>query len=293
MFRAARFVAPQQQQRPASARGMATLKEITIRLASVKNVQKITSSMKMVSAAKYARAEAALNQARSNGPASLALAEKSDLDMDATPNKQVVIMSTSDRGLCGGIHSQLAKAARKFMEGSEAAETKIVTIGDKQRSLFKNYDDQMLVAVTDVGRKPPQFVEASVACQELLATNYEYDQAHVFYNHYRNAASYEQGRRTVPGISMLKEQEEALSVYDDVDEDVLTNYQEFTLASTLFNSMLEQACSEQSARMTAMENASTNASDMIDKLTILFNRTRQAVVTTELTEIVSGAAALE
>jgi F-type H+-transporting ATPase subunit gamma len=272
---------------------MATLKEITIRLASVKNVQKITSSMKMVSAAKYARAETALNAARSNGAASLALAEKSDLDFETPPSKQVVIVSTSDRGLCGGIHSQLAKAARIFMGESSAGETKLVTIGDKQRSLFKNQTDDMICAITDVGRKPPQFVEASIACQELLASGYEYDQAHVFYNKFRNAASYEQDRRVVPGLSLLKEQEEALSIYDDIDEDVLASYQEFTLASTLFNSQLEQACSEQSARMTAMENASTNASDMIDKLTILFNRTRQAVVTTELTEIVSGAAALE
>jgi F-type H+-transporting ATPase subunit gamma len=272
---------------------MATLKEITIRLASVKNVQKITSSMKMVSAAKYARAESALLAARSNGPASLALSEKSDLDMEAAPTKQVVIVATSDRGLCGGIHSQLAKAARHFVADSPAAETKYVTVGDKQRSLFKAYSDDMICAVTDIGRKPPQFVEASIACQELLDSGYEYDQAHIFYNKFRNAASYEQDRRTVPGLSFLKEQEEALSVYDDIDEDVLANYQEFTLASTLFNSMLEQACSEQSARMTAMENASTNAGEMIDKLTILFNRTRQAVVTTELTEIVSGAAALE
>uniref|UniRef100_A0A2K6FE13 ATP synthase F(1) complex subunit gamma, mitochondrial n=1 Tax=Propithecus coquereli TaxID=379532 RepID=A0A2K6FE13_PROCO len=195
-------------------RNMATLKDITRRLKSIKNIQKITKSMKMVAAAKYARAERELKPARVYGVGSLALYEKADIKVPEDKKKHLLIGVSSDRGLCGAIHSSVAKQMKSEVATLTAAGKEVMIVG----------------------------------------------------------------------ISM--------SIYDDIDADVLQNYQEYNLANIIYYSLKESTTSEQSARMTAMDNASKNASEMIDKLTLTFNRTRQAVITKELIEIISGAAAL-
>lgn len=286
---AAAATAPQQQ------RGMATLKEISSRLKSVTNIQKITMSMKMVSTAKFGRAERALKAARPIGPAATSFAEKTSIADPDTDEKQVYVAVSSDRGLCGGIHSQLAKALRlDLAEKPAGIETKIACVGDRQRGILsRTHPDDILLVADDVGRLPPTFSEASLVAQELLNSGFEYTSGKVFYNHFRSAVSFEQKTLPVLGTPALDVGSEALSAYDEVDEYVLKDYSDFTLASTVFYGMLEGQASEQSSRMSAMENASNNSQDMIDSLQILYNRTRQRVITTELIEIISGAAALE
>jgi F-type H+-transporting ATPase subunit gamma len=138
----------------------------------------------------------------------------------------------------------------------------------------------------------PQFLDASKVANEVLNCGYEFTDGKIIYNKFRSVVSY--AVNDLPLFS-LKAVEGAvkLPVYDSLDSDVLQSYLEFSMASMLFYSMKEGACSEQSSRMTAMDNASKNAGEMIDKLTLTFNRTRQAVITRELIEIISGAAALE
>ncbi|KOB79120.1 ATP synthase subunit gamma [Operophtera brumata] len=209
-------VASNQQQR-----NMATLKIISLRLKSVKNIQKITQSMKMVSAAKYARAERDLKAARPVG-----------------------------------------EGAVQFYERAE------------------------------IGRLPPTFLDAAKLASNILTCGYEFASGKIIYNKFRSVVSYQQSNLPLFSRKTI-ENAPKLAIYDSLDSDVLQSYTEFSLASMIFFAMKEGACSEQSARMSAMDNATKNAGEMIDKLTLTFNRTRQAVITRELIEIISGAAALE
>merc|ERR550514_794511 len=279
---------------PTGRRGMATLKEIDMRRVSVTSIEKITKSMKMVSAAKYARAETALLKARANGPASVALTEKAGVELDAEAPNQLLVVVSSDRGLCGGIHSGLCKAIRQHIaDGPAGVEYKIVTIGDRARGIIaRTHAENILVSAAGIGKKAPVMLEAQAVVQEIFDSDYEFDSAKVFYNHYRNAASYQVTIRDTPGISAVTNAAE-LNDYEDVEEESIEAYVQMNLANSIFYGMLEGQCSEQSARMSAMENASSNAQDMIDSLTLLYNRSRQAVITTELIEIISGASAME
>lgn len=143
----------------------------------------------------------------------------------------------------------------------------------------------------EIGRKPPSFTDASIVATELLNSGYEFDQGSVIYNRFRSVISYKTDNKPLFSTDTVANAE-SMGIYDDIDADVLRNYQEFALVNILYLAMKESSTSEQSARMTAMDNASKNASDIIDKLTLTFNRTRQAVITKELIEIISGAAAL-
>ncbi|KAL6459837.1 hypothetical protein MHYP_G00315960 [Metynnis hypsauchen] len=275
-------------------RNMATLKDITIRLKAVKNIQKITKSMKMVAAAKYARAEKALKPARVYGTGALSLYEKADIKAPEDKNKHLLIGVSSDRGLCGAIHSSVAKAIKSEIAKLAGAgkEVMVVNIGDKLRGLlYRTHGNHILINCKEVGRKPPTFTDASVIATELLDSGYEFDQGTIIYNRFRSVISYKTDEKPLYSMDTVANSEN-MGVYDDIDADVLRNYQEFALVNIIYYGLKESATSEQSARMTAMDSASKNASEMIDKLTLTFNRTRQAVITKELIEIISGAAAL-
>lgn len=276
-------------------RGMATLKSISLRLKSVKNIQKITQSMKMVSAAKYNRAERDLKQARPLGEGTKAFYEQAEIAApEGVPNKLVVAI-TSDRGLCGACHTGVARNIRDQLLANPAdkANTKIICVGEKSRAvLARIFADNILFVASEVGRLPPTFTDASKVAAEILNSGYSFASGRIVYNKFKSVVSY--GVTDLPlfdkdAVSSAPK----LSVYDSLDESVIQSYLEFSLASLLFYSMKEGACSEQSSRMTAMDNASKNAGEMIEKLTLTFNRTRQAVITRELIEIISGAAALD
>lgn len=273
---------------------MATLKDITLRLKSIKNIQKITKSMKMVAAAKYARAERALKPARVYGTGAMALYEKAEIKAPEDKNKHLIIGVSSDRGLCGAIHSSVAKAIKIEIAKLTGAgkEVMVVSVGDKLRGiLHRTHGKHILMNCKEVGRKPPTFTDASIIASELLDSGYEFDQGSILFNRFRSVISYKTDKQPLFSVDTVANSE-SMGVYDDIDADVLRNYQEFALVNIIYYGMKESTTSEQSARMSAMDNASKNASEMIDKLTLTFNRTRQAVITKELIEIISGAAAL-
>lgn len=284
-----------------SSRGVATLKDIRMRLKSVKNIQKITQSMKMVSAAKYARAERDLHRARSFSDAfPLKFREEAEKSVaeSAAPSKPgktptLVIAITSDRGLCGAVHSSVARKIRGILQESENPENiKIVCVGDKSRALLaRAFPKNVLLAYNNFGKKPPSFADAEEVARDIIESGYNFDKGIVVYNKFRTVVSYLTSDQPVFSLDQMTNSPKIYD-FDSVDESVLRNYYEYSLASLIYYVMKENACSEQSARMSAMDNASKNAGEMIGKLTLQFNRTRQAVITRELIEIISGAAAL-
>lgn len=276
----------QQQQR-----GMATLKAISIRLKSVKNIQKITQSMKMVSAAKYARAERELRAVRPIGAGAKQFYEKAEITAAEDIPQKLVIAITSDRGLCGAVHTSVVRYIRGEL-GKDNQNIKVVCVGDKSRAILQRiYGKNIILACNEMGRLPPTFIDASKLADAILKSEYKFSSGEIVFNRFKSVVSY--ATQTLPVFSLESvTAAPKLSIYDSLDDEVIQSYLEFSLASLLFYSMKEGACSEQSSRMTAMDNASKNAGEMIDKLTLTFNRTRQAVITRELIEIISGASAL-
>lgn len=281
------------------ARGLATLKDIRVRLNSVKNIQKITQSMKMVSAAKYARADRELQKARCFSDAfPLKFREEGEKKPDAEPAKYgqtptLVIAITSDRGLCGAVHSSVARKIKAIFAASENPDNiKIVCVGDKSRALLARvFPKNVLLAYNNFGKKPPSFADAQEVAREIIESGYNFDKGIVVYNKFKTVVSYLTSDEPVFSLDQMSNSPKIYD-YDSVDADVLRNYYEYSLASLIYYVMKENACSEQSSRMSAMDNASKNAGEMIGKYQLQFNRTRQAVITRELIEIISGAAAL-
>ncbi len=201
---------------------------------------------------------------------------------------------TTDKGLCGGVNSILTRVTRQLI-GRLEAEGKtfeILVVGEKGRAQLRRlFNDNIVGSLTD-RVSPYTFDLASAIAQEALT--HEFDSVHLMYNEFVSAISY------VPSVKMIKplldHNDPFLYPYDvepENDEETLRNFYEYTLATQIFHSLLENATSEQSSRMNAMENASKNASEMIEKLTLQYNRARQTRITTELIEIISGAAALK
>lgn len=276
-------------------RGYATLKDISRRLKSVKNIQKITKSMKMVSAAKYAKAEKDLRLARPYGAATTVFNEKAEIESKPeNVKKHLIVAVTSDRGLCGAIHSSIVKAVKNTLsEKKDGLETKIVCIGDKSKSMLQRvYPSNILLSVNDIGKKTITFLDASLIANEILNSGYEFDSGDLLYNRFKSVISYATTKQPFYSTSLVSTAKN-IGLYDSLDAETLKCYQEYQLASLLFYGLKENGTSEQSSRMTAMDNASKNAGEMIGKLTLYYNRTRQAVITRELIEIISGAAALD
>jgi len=272
---------------------MATLKEISVRLKSVKNMQKITKSMKMVSAAKYAKAERDLKPVRPYGEGASAFYDKVEAAPTAAQPKRLIIAMSSDRGLCGGIHTSICKSIKAdIAEAENPSDIAIVCVGDKARAqLSRLYAPNMLMHVSEVGRKSPNYEDAAAVASAILKSGCEFGSGKIVFNRFKSVVAYTTMSLPVYSTDSVAEAEK-YNLYDSLDAEVLQSYMEFSLGSLLFYAMKEGACSEQSARMTAMDSASKNAGEMIDKLTLTFNRTRQAVITGELIEIISGAAAL-
>lgn len=253
--------------------------------------------MKMVSAAKYARAERDLKQARPYGQGATQFFEKAEVALPAeAESKRLLIAITSDRGLCGAVHTGIARSIKNDLGidlENVDPNTKIVCVGEKSRAILSRlYPKNIILVANEIGRLPPTFWDASKLTNAILRAGYEFNNGKIIYNKFRSVVSYE--LNDIPIFSQdVVASAPKMAVYDSIDQDVMQSYLEFSMASMLFFSMKEGACSEQSSRMSAMDNASKNAGEMIDKLTLTYNRTRQAVITRELIEIISGASALE
>jgi F-type H+-transporting ATPase subunit gamma len=293
---------------------MPSLKDLRNRIGSVKQTQKITSAMKLVAASKLRRAQ---EQAEASRPfaermsAMLANLGASVADIEGAPpllagtgsdQVHLLVVATADRGLCGGFNSSIARGARiRVRELRQAGkEVKILCIGRKGRDMVRREFGSMIVDTMEgVGRRRLEYAEA-VAIGERLERMYEageFDACTIVFNRFRSAISQIltfQQLIPVEPAEIDREEADTRAVYEfEPDEQaILTELLPRNLAVQIYRALVENAASEQGARMTAMDNATRNAGEMIDRLTLFYNRTRQAQITRELIEIVSGAEAL-
>jgi len=283
-------------------RGMATEKQIFNQIQSTKNIQKITSSMKMVSAAKLKGDENRLAAATPfNSWAAELSSEPKEMEgatFDDLPEKVLIVPFTSEKGLCGGVNSFITRSVKVIVKAQHAAgkSADIVVIGDKGRGQLRRMHGDLIIRSATEVLAPGSFPLASALATELMAVGaQEYDAVVLVYNSYVNAAVYKQMYKVLKPFSDATEDTMFMPGYEfDMDkEQAMEDLFEYMLASQVFHSFMDGAAAEQSSRMTAMENASKNASEMIDSLTLRYNRARQARITTELIEIISGASALE
>ncbi|KAK8208965.1 atp3 gamma subunit of the F1 sector of mitochondrial F1F0 ATP synthase [Zalaria obscura] len=270
----------------------ATLREIEGRLKSIRNIEKITKTMKIVASTKLTRAQRAMNESRVYGQTSDQVFKEAETKpTEGEGKKQLLVVCSSDKGLCGGIHSGLSRYVRRqFAEGNQSYD--LVILGEKCKAqLGRSNGKDIALSFAGVGKDVPTFADASAIADQITLLPGEYSSIKILYNKFINAQSYEP--TVVEAFS-----EEAIANSPnfssfEVDESLLGNLREYALANSLYWALAEGHACEQSARRNAMDNASKNAGDMINKFQILFNRTRQAVITGELVEIITGAAASE
>ncbi len=290
---------------------MASLKDIKKRISTVKNTQQITKAMKMVSAAKLRRAQDAVTAARPYADkmadvlSSLALrqdAESHPLLAERGKGKALVVLITGDRGLCGGFNTNISKAAERFIrekrEGFESYELMIV--GRKGNDYLKRRAGMEITKVYEnlVGTGQVSYPVGALLGQQVieLYRSGDYDSVFLVYNAFQSAMTQVQ---TVTQLLPIvpKEIEEGTQVTDYLYEpnaaEVLNELLPKHIEVQIFRSLLESAASEHGARMTAMDSASKNAAEMIGKLTLQYNRARQAAITKELLEIISGAESIK
>ena len=291
---------------------MPNLKDLKNRIESVKNTRKITKAMQMVAAAKLRRAQDAAEASRpyserfnsvlASLTASVGSSDSAPLLLRGTGKQDVhmLIVMTAERGLCGGFNSNIAKLARSHAAKikEDGKQLKIVTVGKKGRDALKRDLGEYFIEHVDLSEfKSIKYVNAQAIAKALLARfdDSEYDVATIFYSKFVNVVTQiPTAQQIIPAIFDDQSSASDQSVYDyEPDEEtILADLLPRGVATQIFAALLENGASEQGARMSAMDNATRNAGDMIDKLTIEFNRSRQAVITNELIEIISGAEAL-
>jgi F-type H+-transporting ATPase subunit gamma len=293
---------------------MPSLKELRNRIGSVKQTQKITSAMKLVAASKLRRAQEQAEASRpfaermadmiANLSASVADVEGAPPLLAGTGSDEVhlLVVATADRGLCGGFNSSIARGARNRIRELRGAgkQVKVLCIGRRGRDMLRREFGALIVdTIEGIGRRRLEFAEA-VGVGERLERMYEageFDVCTIVFNRFRSAISQILTfQQLIPVESAEIDQEtgDAKPVYEfEPDEQtILMELLPRNLAVQIYRALVENAASEQGARMTAMDNATRNAGEMIDRLTLFYNRTRQAQITRELIEIVSGAEAL-
>ena len=291
---------------------MANLKELKNRIASVKNTRKITKAMQMVAAAKLRRAQEAAEQSRpytqrfnavmAGLAASVGGSGSAPKLLSGTGSDQVQLMvvMTSERGLCGGFNSNIVKLAKAHATKLKAAgkTVKILTVGKKGRDQLKRDFSDLFIGHVDLTEvKRIGYTDAQGIAKDVL-TRFDagdFDVATIFYAKFVNVVSQiPTAQQIIPASFEVDEDatESTLYDYEPSEEAILADLLPRGVATAIFSALLENGASEQGARMSAMDNATRNAGEMVDKLTIQYNRSRQAVITNELIEIISGAEAL-
>ncbi|SRR6056297_59092 len=293
---------------------MPNLKDLKNRIASVKSTRKITKAMQMVAAAKLRRAQEAAEMARPyaekmeavmGGLAeSVGQSETAPRLLAGTGSDDVhmLVVMTAERGLCGGFNSSIVRLARQRIDSLKAAgkTVKILTVGKKGREQLKRDHADLFVGHVDLGDvKRIGYANAAEIAKDILDRfeDGEFDVATIFYARFQSVISQvPTATQVIPAsFDAPEEGAEAASTlydYEPSEEGVLADLLPRGVATQIFTALLENAASEQGARMSAMDNATRNAGEMIDRLTIEYNRSRQAVITNELIEIISGAEAL-
>ena len=291
---------------------MASLKDLRVRIASVKATQKITKAMQMVAAAKLRRAQDAAEAGRPYAERMQAVMgglAASVGGSDSAPRllagtgsdqTQLLVVMTAERGLCGGFNSTIVRLVRtKIAELLAQGKTvKILTVGKKGREqLRRDYADLMVGHVDLSEVKRVGYANAAEIAGDILRRfdAGEFDVAKIYFNQFQSVISQiPTETQIIPAKFDAPEADDASTLYDyePSEEAILEDLLPRGVATQIFSALLENGASEQGARMSAMDNATRNAGDMIDRLTIEFNRSRQAVITNELIEIISGAEAL-
>ena len=300
---------------------MASLKDLRMRINSVKSTQKITSAMKMVAAAKLRRAQEQAEAARpfsermdrmlqslaagiapgAGGPALLAGTGKDDVHL--------LVVLSSDRGLCGGFNGSIVREARLRIRSllNQGKEVKVLCVGRKGRDILRReFRSSIIGTIEDIAKPSLGFADAKDVADRVLTMfdAGEFDVCTVIYNRFQSAMTQVvTGQQLIPfsvapesvsgeGDAAAETSIRASYEFEPDEKEILEDLLPRNLAVQIYHALLENAASEHGARMTAMDSATRNAGEMIDNLTLIYNRTRQAVITKELIEIISGAEAL-
>ncbi len=288
---------------------MPSLKDLKTRIESVKSTRKITKAMQMVAAAKLRRAQDAAEAGRPYAErfnavmgglaASVGKAEGAPKLLAGTgaDNVHLLVVMTAERGLCGGFNSNIAKLARAHAEKLEKAgkTVKVLTVGKKGREQMKrDYADKFVGHVDLTEVKRVGYDDAAGIAQDVIKRfdEGEFDVATIFFSEFKSVISQIPTAKQVIPADFEPSEDSTVYDYEPDEEEILADLLPRGVATQIFSALLENGASEQGARMSAMDNATRNAGEMIDKLTIEFNRSRQAVITNELIEIISGAEAL-
>ena len=286
---------------------MPSLIDIRRRIRSVRNTQQITKAMKMVSAAKLRRAQDRVIAARPYAAlmrkvlANLAVAVESDDQAAANPllarrpeKRVLLLLFTSDKGLAGAFNANLIKAAQKFMEERRDAELEIETIGRKGRDFFKKRGARIVAEhIGILGR--PTFEDAAAIARKAIERfrNGELDAVYVLNNEFKSMVSQRLSVARLLPVEIPPNPEVVDYIFEQPPAELLASLLPRYVEMEVYRPLLESAAAEHAARMTAMESATSNAAEMIEKLTLYMNRVRQASITKEIIEVVSGALALE
>ncbi len=285
---------------------MATLKSIKKRITSVKNTRQITKAMKMVSAAKLRRAQENVVAARPYARKLAEVLEKlaDNQQTDSHPllaqrdiEKVLLIVVTSDRGLCGGFNANLCKAAERFVKENrdQYSEINIMTIGRKGNEFLKNRQKVVKSYANIFGTL--NYQTAALLAQEVIQGYLaeEYDKVYILFNAFKSVMTQEITLEQLLPVAPPEQAEETPTqyIYEPSQGALLDELLPKNIEVQMFRALLESLASEHGARMTAMDSASKNASEMIGKLTLIYNRARQAAITKELMEIISGAESIK
>jgi F-type H+-transporting ATPase subunit gamma len=291
---------------------MASLDDLKKRIASVKSTQKITKAMKMVAAAKLKRAQESAEKGRPysekmnnvilNLSNEISDKENAPRLLSGTGKDKVhlCVVMTSDRGLCGGFNSNIIKKAKSYFAklSEEGKDLKIVTVGSKGNDQLKRvYGDKIIANISFKESKNANYFDAEKVGKMVIEKfeAEEFDVCTIFYNQFKNVITQiPQSQQIIPLKTDNSEENKSEDSYEfEPDEDeILSNLLPKNISTQIFKAMLENSASEQGSRMSAMDNATRNAGEMVDKLTIEYNRSRQAAITKELIEIISGAESL-
>ena len=298
---------------------MATLKELKTRISSVKSTQKITSAMKMVAASRLKRAQEAAEAARPyaermermmasilDNPGALEGAGAL-LGGTGSDDTHLIVVVTSDRGLCGGFNSSISREARKQIRAlkADSKNVKILCVGRKGRDQLKTeFGNTIVETYEGIGKAGVKFEEAQGVAANIIEMFEagEFDVCTIIFNKFVSAITQEVTPLQIIPVQLSDDDaaEEkqadagpsAIYEFEPSEEEILADLLPSSLNVQVFRALLESSASEHGARMSAMDNATRNAGDMIDDLSMIYNRTRQAKITSELIEIISGAEAL-
>lgn len=291
---------------------MASLDDLRKRITSVKSTQKITKAMKMVAAAKLRKAQESAEKGRpySEKMRNIILNLTKSINDPSNAPKLLVgtgkdqtylcVVMTSDRGLCGGFNSNICRLAKNHFSKilSEGKELKIITIGSKGHDQLKReYGRYIIKKLSFKDKKKISFLEADEVGKIIidLFDKNEFDKCILFFNNFKNVVTQiPQAQQIIPAEKKeaTKEKNENFYEFEPDEDEILEDLLPKNISTQVFKAFLENSASEQGSRMTAMDNATRNAGDLVNKLTIVYNRSRQAAITKELIEIISGAESL-